>query len=190
VYDGERLFLPVFPLLAMVSGIGFQGLWDRAGGRGGLRAVLGVFLAAQSIGLVSTFPFGLSYYNLLVGGLPGAERLGLELTYWGDAVDPVLLGELAERAEAGDTSALAPTLAPSQGLVATTRALARKEMALADQEAAGAAEWVVVYRRTAYWRPEVRDLVRSEKPVVVRSRLGVRLSGLWHRRAEKKGRSN
>ncbi len=41
----------------------------------------------QGYGVVTIHPFGLSYYNLLVGGLPGAERLGLELTYWGDAVD-------------------------------------------------------------------------------------------------------
>lgn len=190
VYDGERLFLPVFPLVAVFSGIGFQALWDRWAGRRGFRSALVVFLGAQSIGLVSTFPFGLSYYNLLVGGLPGAERLGLELTYWGDAVDPVLLDELAQRAQPEDSSALAPTLAPTQGLASTTRRLAQKKMALADQQAAESSEWVVIYRRAVYWTPEVRELVRSEKPIAVRTCLGVWLSGLWHRQAEKKGRSN
>ena len=43
-------------------------------------------------------PFGLSYYNELVGGLPGAERLGLELTYWNDPVDQLLLDELGREA--------------------------------------------------------------------------------------------
>ncbi len=164
VYDGERLFLPVFPLVAILAGIGFHSLWARAEARRGLRVGLVVLLIGQGVGVVSTFPFGLSYYNLLVGGLPGAERLGLELTYWGDAVDPVLLDELAQRAEDGDTSALAPTLAPSQGLVATSRSLVSREMALADQEAVGTSEWVVIYRRTAYWTPEVRSLVETQPP--------------------------
>jgi len=29
-------------------------------------------------------PFHLSYYNAFVGGLPGAVRVGMEPTYWGD----------------------------------------------------------------------------------------------------------
>ena len=50
--------------------------------------------------MVALHPFGLSYYNGLVGGLPGAERLGLELTYWNDPVDQVLLDQLAREAPA------------------------------------------------------------------------------------------
>ena len=60
-------------------------------------------------------------------------------------------------------------------------------------DAAGTAEWVVVTRRTAYWRPEVRALVEQAPPVSVRARQGVWLSGLWHRPAaptEKPGSSN
>ena len=57
-------------------------------------------LVGQGYGVVTLHPFGLSYYNLLVGGLPGAERLGLELTYWGDAVDGPLLDRLASRGPA------------------------------------------------------------------------------------------
>ena len=72
-------------------------------------------------------PFGLSYYNLLIGGLPGAERLGLELTYWSDAVDRVLLDRLAAEIRPGATAALAPTLYPGQGILTTTAALVRRE---------------------------------------------------------------
>ncbi|HEU5119093.1 MAG TPA: glycosyltransferase family 39 protein [Isosphaeraceae bacterium] len=186
VYDGERLFLPVFPLVAILAGMGFQALWTRAEARTAMRVALVVLLMGQCVGVVSTFPFGLSYYNLLVGGLPGAERLGLELTYWGDAVDPILLDELAQRADIGDTSALAPTLAPSQGFVATSRALVSREMALADQEAVDASEWVVIYRRPAYWSSDVRSLVENQPPVTVRTRQGVWLSGLWHHSVKKK----
>jgi hypothetical protein len=74
---------------------------------------------------VAFHPFGLSYYNALVGGLPGAERLGLELTYWGDAVDGVLLDRLARAAPPDASAALAPTLYPGQGALTTTRAMIR-----------------------------------------------------------------
>ena len=64
-------------------------------------------------------PFGLSFYNGLTGGLSGAERLGLELTYWNDAVDTVLLDRLAREGQPSSTAALVPTLYRQQGLLTT-----------------------------------------------------------------------
>ncbi len=188
-YDGERLFLPAFPLWAILVGRGFAALWEGAKGRSWLRGGLIALALAQGYGVVTIHPFGLSYYNLLVGGLPGAERLGLELTFWGDAVDPVLLDQLSRLARPDDPAALAPTLAPGQGVVATTPAMAQLPVILQDEQAAGSAEWVVVYRRKAYWKPEIRELVRTP-PVAIRSRQGVWLSGLWHRLPRKKPQSN
>ncbi len=65
------------------------------------RIAIGVFLIGQGIGVVWMHPFGLSYYNAMVGGLPGARALGLELTYWSDAIDDVLLDRLAQTARRG-----------------------------------------------------------------------------------------
>ena len=81
VYDGERLFLHVFPAWAMLIGLGFGWLWDHGitGHRG--RIVIGALMIGQGFGVVAMHPFGLSYYNMLVGGLPGARALGLEVTY-------------------------------------------------------------------------------------------------------------
>ena len=151
VYDGERLFLVAFPLFAILVGRGFGALWDRFGRNG--RLALGALVIFQGYGVVMIHPFGLSYYNALVGGLPGAERLGLELTYWGDAVDAPLLDELARRALDGETAALAPTLAPDQGKVATTRRLLNRDLILGDQDGARTSDWIVLSRREAYWSP-------------------------------------
>jgi 4-amino-4-deoxy-L-arabinose transferase-like glycosyltransferase len=177
VYDGERLFLVVFPLWAILAGLGFATLWHWAGRRW-VRGALALALAAQGYGVVAMHPFGLSYYNLLVGGLPGAERLGLELTYWGDAVDRTLLDDLARRARPGQVVAVAPTVHDAQAPAYTTSALHARQVVLQDESAAPRADWVVVYRRTAYWKPEIRRLTRTP-PVVLRSRQGVWLSGLW-----------
>ncbi len=175
-YDGERLFLVAFPLFAILIGRGFGAIWE-GGGRGRRVALIGL-MVAQGWGVASMHPFGLSYYNLLVGGLPGAERLGLELTYWGDSVDGPLLDRLAAEARPGDTAALAPTLAPDQGKIATTRRLIRIPLVLEDQEGAERADWLVVSRRSAYWSGAIRERVARGPIVVTRGRQGVWLSAI------------
>ncbi len=117
VYDGVRLFLVVFPLWAIWVGIGARWLTDRListwkSPRVILAAIV-VLVAIQGIGLAIYRPCHLSYYNLLVGGLAGAERLGFEATYWGDSVREPLLAEGARLS--GDAPILfAPNLAPFQ----------------------------------------------------------------------------
>ena len=182
VYDGERLFLHVFPAWAMLIGLGFGRLWDQRLNSHLGRAALLVFLVVQCHGVIALHPFGLSYYNGLVGGLPGAERLGLELTYWNDPVDQVLLDRLAHDAEPGASAALVPTLYPGQGIQTTNRALARRDIILSDEQEGTRAEWLVVSRRTAYWRPEIRErlLAGGGQQVAMRTRQGVWLAALWH----------
>jgi hypothetical protein len=139
-------------------------------------------LLSQGYGTVSLHPFGLSFYNGLTGGLSGAERLGLELTYWNDAVDQVLLDRLARDGQPGATAALVPTLYQQQGLLTTNRALARARILLQDQPESLRSEWVVVSRRSAYLRPEILKRLESGEGrlVATRSRKGVWLSALWH----------
>jgi 4-amino-4-deoxy-L-arabinose transferase-like glycosyltransferase len=182
VYDGERLFLLVFPSWALLVGLGFRWLRDHLLSGAWGRAALSLFLVVQCYGVVAMHPFGLSYYNALIGGLPGAEMLGLELTYWNDCVDQVLLDRLAREARPGATAALVPTLYPGQGLLTTNRALARHDIILRDEAEGSTAEWVVLSRRSVYWRPGVRDrLTRREgRQVAIRARQGVWLAALWH----------
>lgn len=179
VYDGERLFLIVFPLWAVFIGRGFGIVWESLIGPRWPRAALVGFLLAQGYGVVATHPFGLSYYNALVGGLRGAERLGLELTYWGDAVDHVLLDALVREVPSEGEVALVPTLYPGQGIASTTRAMARRSILLRDEENAATAPWLVVSRRTAYWRPELADRLRRGRLVFARRRQGVWLSAIF-----------
>ena len=179
VYDGERLFLMAFPLWALLIGRGFATTWAWSLGRARTRAALVVLLLAQGYGVVALHPFQLSYYNALVGGLPGAERLGLELTYWGDAIDRRLLDRLVTVVPQGARAALVPTLYPGQGLSVTSRAMAARSLILEDEDAAPAANWLVVSRRTAYWKDELRERLDHGRKVAERSRQGVWLSALY-----------
>jgi hypothetical protein len=93
LYDNDRLFMPVYPFLAALAGVGFA--WALSGvrklteqvKRPALATWLGILLAVlaltpQSLAMVRQYPHLLSYYSESVGGLTGATKLGFESTYW------------------------------------------------------------------------------------------------------------
>jgi len=111
-YDGVRLFLPAFPFLACLSGLGMDAALSWARGRcaSGSRvphAVLAGLLLLQCAPLVLFRPFYLSYYNALAGGPWGAQRLGMEATYWGDPFDSRARAYVNQRCPPGGKMALA-----------------------------------------------------------------------------------
>ena len=105
-FDGVRLFLPVLPLVSLAAGIGLARLWRS----GGAWAAAAVVLAALSPGAEFFIyePYGMSYFTPAVGGLPGAQELGMEVTYYGEAVDPGGFTAVNERARPGDMVAYGP----------------------------------------------------------------------------------
>lgn len=110
-YDGERLFLPVFPFLALLGGSGAVGIieflerllkrWNASGGRRqvSLRwaaVALGLVVLADGGGaIVRYYPYLLSYYNPLVGGLErvAADRM-FETAYWGEGLNQEVITAL------------------------------------------------------------------------------------------------
>ncbi|MBC7232623.1 MAG: glycosyltransferase family 39 protein [Chloroflexi bacterium] len=96
VYSGERHFIPAYPYLACLAGIGFGSLlnllsagWHRfykitdpRTMRWLFGCILALFLLPPLFSIADIHPYELSYYSELVGGLPGATRLGLETTFW------------------------------------------------------------------------------------------------------------
>jgi hypothetical protein len=159
-YDGVRLFLLAFPLWAIWVGTGAGWLIDGAAARWLPRRAIRVaavltFVALQGIGLAIYRPCQLSYYNLLVGGLAGAETLGFEVTYWGDTVREPMLADAARRCD-GRPILLVPSLAPYQpaGISITSPALCQAGVALVGEDSArpqtvGRRRYAVVYHRRA-----------------------------------------
>jgi hypothetical protein len=93
-HDVERLILPSLASLSVLAGLGVGCLADRlAFGR---LVVVAPAIAALAMGesmegIAQTYPYNLSFYNLAVGGLPGAERLGFEETYYWETLGPEFL---------------------------------------------------------------------------------------------------
>lgn len=92
-HDGERLILPSFAMLAALAGIGGARIIELAGAPFRKHAIGAVAaLCAGSATSVAWYaPQWLSYYSLLVGGLPGATSLGMEPTYYWDGLDRSVL---------------------------------------------------------------------------------------------------
>ncbi len=103
-HDGVRLFLPMFPFVAVLAGIGFGMLVAAtqrrlpAGGPSTLGTLLLAFLLFYPafVGTVRSQPYLLSYYGELVGGPAGAAKAGMEATYWFDAVTPEFIRRMEQ----------------------------------------------------------------------------------------------
>jgi 4-amino-4-deoxy-L-arabinose transferase-like glycosyltransferase len=172
VYDGERLFLTVYPLLAILAGLGLKELHQlprvaRFPAR--TRAlVLAAFFASQGVGLVWCHPFQLSYYNLVVGGLWGAEKLGFEPTYWGDSVQGDLLAEAGKRCPQAHLL-FGPSLAPYQvaSVVVSSPELLENDVRLigwdpTNPRPAAECRHALIYRRKADLGPLAFVLEQGE----------------------------
>jgi len=212
VYDGVRLFLMVFPLWAIFVGIGAQWmigggdceatsvqpptdvpsaaqchgfgmvakLFSRRKPR--IAAVL-VLVALQGVGLLIYHPCHLSHYGLLVGGLPGAERLGFETTYWGDAVREPLLAEAARRSP-GEPVLFVPNLASFQAAAVEISSPSLHAAGVhligwsaAEPEAADRCRYAVVYHRRADMAA-VASLLKQGRVVAEHQNQGVWLARL------------
>jgi hypothetical protein len=89
-YNGLRHFLFVIPPLAVLAAIGLERLWDRLSRRAdylgrGFAGLLTAVLVAQIWVMGQLHPDQYVYYNLLTGGVKGAEG-AYELDYWGNSL--------------------------------------------------------------------------------------------------------
>jgi 4-amino-4-deoxy-L-arabinose transferase-like glycosyltransferase len=168
-HDAERQFLPAFGCLALVAGLGSAWIVDRWG-RGG-KALIAAALAEGAISLLVMMPVPLSYYSPLVGGLPGATRLGMEPTYYWDALDEHALAWLDANTPPGRSVLFATN--PTSWFY--LRDSGRLRVPLAPFEP-GLPAWYVVQNRPGALRPLDRALIARLGPrYVLTSRLGVPL---------------
>jgi hypothetical protein len=186
VYDGERLFLVVCPLWAVLVGAGGRRLLQWLSQRGSPRvavAAVALLLATQGYGVVAMHPCQLSYYNLAVGGLRGADRLGFERSYWADGITRALIQKLVDQVPRGTTIDVAPVLHPIllDDLPAQSPLLREHDIRLRAYDDAHREQvrYVLVVRRRA-------DPWHSLEPAPTHSRLlaetrreGVQLAALY-----------
>lgn len=187
VYDGERLFLMVFPLWGLFVGRGVNQLaefWGTRRPQWVLQVLLGCFLVLQSYGLWALAPCHLSYYNLLVGGLRGADRLGLQATYWGETMPRSFLRDVAEAVPPGSVVRFNPVMHSYQlpELQDRSVSLRQREVKLAAYNTDGNLHppYLLVFLRKDSLPEEFHHLPKGAELAAVVKREGVMLAALYH----------
>ncbi|MBX6314706.1 MAG: glycosyltransferase family 39 protein [Isosphaeraceae bacterium] len=168
-HDAERQFLAAFGCLALVAGQGAVWAVERLGRWG--KALIVAALTEGAVSIALMMPVPLSYYSPLVGGLPGATRLGMEPTYYWDALTDDALAWINQHTDPG-RKVMFPTYPTTWLYLRRTGKL--KVGALPYER--GLWQWYVLQNRTGAFKPSDRALVARAKPEnVLVSKWGVPL---------------
>jgi hypothetical protein len=167
-HDGVRLFLPAFGVLALLGGLGARRLVEYSGRWPKL--AIAAALAEGVISIAVMMPVPLSYFSPIVGGLPGATRLGMEPTYYWDALSPEARRWLTDHTLPGRTISI-------RGWTTSWLYLRRtgdlpRQLAPID---GNSPQWVVIQNRPGAFSDEDRGLVASGRPAYTVKKLGVDL---------------
>ncbi len=141
-----------------------------------------------------TWPCFLSYYNIAVGGLHGADRLGMELDYWGEAVTRDFLEQVVQTVPDGAHIDVTPVLLPHglqlDEMLTQSPLLRRRGIVLSayTADAPRHADYLLLFLRMADLSPSLREMTARTVPLVAVRRSGVLLAGLYGRRNEEGGR--
>jgi 4-amino-4-deoxy-L-arabinose transferase-like glycosyltransferase len=186
-HDGVRLFLPAFAFLAALAGVGCGVVFswaarrDASGGRSvraTATAALALMTGATAANLVVYAPQWLSYYNLLIGGLPGATALGMEPTYYWDGLDRSVLDWL-EGNTAEDERILFAASSPENFALMQQWDMIRRTWAVpqptAPYRGPGPCRWYVLQRRPSGCYPVDVHLIEHAQPAHRKTLLGVPL---------------
>ncbi|CAN5890095.1 hypothetical protein BH23PLA1_BH23PLA1_05640 [soil metagenome] len=174
-HDGVRLFLPAFGCLALASGLGAA--WVLEGSRKWGRVILGAAILEGVLSVALMMPVPLSYYSPLAGGLPGAARLGMEPTYYWDALTPEVLDWLNENTPPGQAVAFA-NYSTSWLYLRQTGQI--KVPVFSPHEQAPIA-WYIVQNRPGNRTERDQALIRSGRPEKVFEKWGVPLIWVFSR---------
>lgn len=166
-HDGVRLFLPAFAFLAALAGVGWGALVAVRAKPQAPRSVSRVLMlgglllyAGSASSLFWYAPQWLSYYNLAIGGLPGATARGMEPTYYWDALDRPLLDWLGQQTGPEEKVAFAAGSTENLALMQRWGSLGIEFRS----DAPGTYRWYVVQHRPSGWQPVDRWLIERAEP--------------------------
>ncbi len=123
-------------------------------------SILLIFLGSAT-SLFWYAPQWLSYYNLTIGGLPGATRAGMEPTYYWDSLDSEVLDWLAANTNENEKVLFGSPSDENLALMHTWGTLPVEHR----PDAPGRYRWYIIQRRPSACMPPDQWLLRNAKPV-------------------------
>ncbi len=180
-HDAERLILPSFAFFAALIGVGFgRGLYretllkrEKIVAQGWTKVAIAIALVAGLLDSIGYFPHGLSFYSRLIGGVRGATALGMEPTYYWDALDRPALDWLREHTTGDEKVAFAA--APKRNL----ELLKRWGLLSRLPSDPGTFRWYVIQRRPSALQAVDHWLIEHEEPDFERTLSGVPLLDVY-----------
>jgi hypothetical protein len=171
----------MFPFVAVLGGLGFSRLIGFVRARIDER---GVVLGSLLLGIVfflpawwqttHVSPYYLSYYNELIGGLPGAARAGMEVSYWYDAMTPDFLARVEQEVPEGATVLNWPTPKYLEELQAMGRL--RTDIRVGQE---WPSPYLLLLARKSTLQSPFLDVYENVQPVIAVELDGVELAGLY-----------
>lgn len=189
-HDGVRLFLPIFPFMAVLGGRGFAWFSERTTER--VRTVhverpswiisaflCTVFFLPAAVQTAQVSPYNLSYYSELIGGVRGASVVGMETTYWLEAVNPRMITEMNAVLPQGSTVSVFPNAEHFWFL--QRRGLLRDDLKFVEGWDPPPAEghFLLLIARKGVFRPWHHTIYERGIPVISADLHGVLLAGLY-----------
>ncbi|MCX7049973.1 MAG: glycosyltransferase family 39 protein [Candidatus Sumerlaeota bacterium] len=98
-FDGARLFGAAFPAMAVLTGVTLARMiqrWREGWTGWAARSLYVLALLGGAFAIFDSHPYGLSYFNAFIGGTRGAEAAGMEVAYWGEAINDDVIRTLNE----------------------------------------------------------------------------------------------
>jgi len=168
-HDGVRLFLPAFGVLSLLVGLGARQWCDWIGPWA--RGLVAAATLEGAISVALMMPVPLSYFSPMVGGLPGAVRLGMEPTYYWDGLTDEARAWLRANTPEGRTVRFA-TFPTSWFYLRGIGELPPVYHWRFDPRPPA---WYVLQNRPGAWPPLDRLLFREERPAFSIEKHGVPL---------------
>lgn len=176
-YDWVRLFLPAFPFVCLVAGRGIVAILHMFGHKlrvVSLLAVIALWSGTIYASVIRIHPWESAYYNEFIGGIAGANRIGMESEFWGNSYLAVLLWMNANKKHA---MCVTPTTHPFYYY----QAMGQIEPGVVFTADKTSCEYVIVLMRQGVFirDPFIARVVGSQKPVHTVSVDGVPLVGVY-----------
>lgn len=176
-YDWVRLFLPAFPFVCLIAGLGMVHAVKLLQKRRRLMGTIVIFciwLLTVYFSVVRIHPWESAYYNEFVGGIPGAYKLGFETEFWGNSYVGILPWMNANKKE---MMCVTPTTQPFYYY----QAMGQIEGGVVFNAGLGACKYVVVLMRQGLFikDPFIDWLVKTRVPIETVSVQGVTLVGVY-----------
>ncbi len=187
-YGGVRLFLPAMAWLAVLAVLGLRPLLAFARRKAQLpperawviSAALTAAVLLPSASMVAHFfPWELSSYNGLIGGLPGATRAGMEPTYWGETYISAAWWLDAHAPQGARVWIDPPGMESVVRMYKVFGDLRPDIVTVAGAAAFSSADFAVCQNKPTEFSPEVKRLLSTTAPTWTDSLDDVPLIFLW-----------